>query len=1464
MAADLTTVVLELKAKVDEAEATFQTFASDMEGIFGGVESAVNDNFDNIQKKATETADHFQKEGKRAGDGFRQGVEVALGSIGVAFVLSMRKVYEEGMQLTEQFKVLSAITGNTPGQLMQFRYALGQLGIPAQNLQLILAQLRTRITEAGMASNQNKGPLHELGLSIKNLANKDAISQLEVIADKIKNLRPDQQSRAVQQLFGFRGAAMLPLLEQGAAGVKKLVESFKPPDPAVWEAFDKLASEMSKVRDTWLAFGMELLAPVLNGFSTLIEKATEFINVLRHISEETKLSALVIAVGLAAVGFETLTTLIGSFLVQGEAVRSFIVILQSFARPLEILVGLVIIIAAAWKSNWGDIRELVTGVLLDIQGHAKDFEAVWQATVAYFQAEVVPAFEELSEAVSQLIRPLFDTATGILGNKSAWYDLIGVIHTAISILADIVHALTWVADNFGLLATAIITAIVIRAVPAVLAALTSIAEGFAGALISAWTFANGTALAMAEASLAGEGFGGVIRALGVAFLGLAGAEDLAFPPMLIFQAIIAVIGGIIAILVTNVGGLRDKLADLAGALAWASEKVDDLEHSFRTLNNTITTVYPPLGAIESVVHGIGVAAKWASDRLHEMSAANNDWSGSVGHYGGPTAPKKKPHEGGSAVLAPDEAKGKDTTPAWLDALKDKLAQLDGPIEKAQFYFDSLAAHIKLLGDIDSPRKLAEAESYIAQEGKKANDVIAAQVVKLHAIIAAEAELRKKLSTTTNPKDHHTLQDALNSLIKDQYKTELDITNEKVKQVELDKEAYEIRKKYNDAISEDKTRPWSGSVSVSGGSSESALKSLGTAITTRLGAAIQQFWGDIKAGIKVGWEEKAKDLEVVIATFNGMDESAKKLADSFITITSAQSKYFAELAKAPGGGGTGGTNAVEAAQLDVTAAQQKLAAATQDLANQQYELQRVIPMLTAEYGKAYTSSEVYTTLQTQINTATATEISEKTNLIAAEQQLYQATNAVSIALYSKLDELAKQIGGPVYSAFVALASYIQGNMVNSITSLESAFQAIFEKTLAYKDIEVAIMEVTQTLALLLNDLRPIIDFLIGVLFGVINVFISMYDVLVMILDAFGLMIQKIKLLNSDLQNMNVAAQPLIEIVHDLPTLPQFNAGYWTQLIGEQTDANNNLNNLNSDILQGFDKTASKLGEIVGILLAIRVLLGISSGQMLSSIFGSLSSFFGKIMGSGGTSSAFNASASNAATAAMHAMSTSINTGFVPGINMFGASTAVDQDATGIYSIGTKLYQVVTTGAVVPAAATQQTAAGTMALAIGQFVGAVQEFTLAVTEMAATQTASSFASTIGDILATGAEFLGKRIGGGGGPGGSGPGGPFGPGGSSSPSEQQQAMYNALTEWSTFSAALLRPSLAPMGAGGSGGGGNGNPMTAMTVEFNGDNYGLDGDYVYNALKPVFDRLLAEYQQQQVLYTRSNNYAFSRGLSS
>src|SRR5215831_1073441 len=113
MADTTETVILELEAQVNEAVSEFTAAFSQIEDQVNKLGSEFDSIMEGMKAKSTEAADHITKEGQRAGEGFRQGIEVALGTLGLAFIMAVRKAFGEAMALTEQFKTMSAVTGDS-------------------------------------------------------------------------------------------------------------------------------------------------------------------------------------------------------------------------------------------------------------------------------------------------------------------------------------------------------------------------------------------------------------------------------------------------------------------------------------------------------------------------------------------------------------------------------------------------------------------------------------------------------------------------------------------------------------------------------------------------------------------------------------------------------------------------------------------------------------------------------------------------------------------------------------------------------------------------------------------------------------------------------------------------------------------------------------------------------------------------------------------------------------------------------------------------------------------------------------------------------------------------------------------------------------------------------------------------------------------------------------------------------
>jgi hypothetical protein len=244
-----------------------------------------------------------------------------------------------------------------------------------------------------------------------------------------------------------------------------------------------------------------------------------------------------------------------------------------------------------------------------------------------------------------------------------------------------------------------------------------------------------------------------------------------------------------------------------------------------------------------------------------------------------------------------------------------------------------------------------------------------------------------------------------------------------------------------------------------------------------------------------------------------------------------------------------------------------------------------------------------------NAALAALTGSSTALALAQANLdttNKAEDANAKSLTLSLDKMAKQVAGPLYDAIVSIQ--------HGMNPLQALFEELFTKSKSFNDIMIILGKVVDQVARIFDAMRPVIDFLLGMLVGIVNVFLSLYNVIVTLLNVFGLGIEKIKLVTDSLTAMNNAVVPVLQIIHDVPTINQYNA--------------NDMNNLHaqtnpqSDLLSGFDKMSSKLGEIAGTLLAIyaitRIIAAYEAAKGAGGLLGAFKSVWNQITGGGNSS------------------------------------------------------------------------------------------------------------------------------------------------------------------------------------------------------------------------------------------------------
>jgi hypothetical protein len=178
----------------------------------------------------------------------------------------------------------------------------------------------------------------------------------------------------------------------------------------------------------------------------------------------------------------------------------------------------------------------------------------------------------------------------------------------------------------------------------------------------------------------------------------------------------------------------------------------------------------------------------------------------------------------------------------------------------------------------------------------------------------------------------------------------------------------------------------------------------------------------------------------------------------------------------------------------------------------------------------------------------------------------------------IDELVQKAGVPGLTSQGGVQSF------NPLQFLVAAF----EQSQTFADVMGTVNAIMKVFVQVFNAFRPVIDALLQVVRGVVNVFIFLYDAVAHILNLFGLQIPIIQALNSAFYDM----VPLISITHDIPTLNELAAG---KLNSPLSTTPVGMQQLNQTTQSGDMKIIEILAVIFGALVVEKMLSGLSFQQ-----------------------------------------------------------------------------------------------------------------------------------------------------------------------------------------------------------------------------------------------------------------------------
>lgn len=144
--------------------------------------------------------------------------KTAFAGISVAAVANLGR---QAIQLGDDLNKAAIKAGVSGRAISELAYAAKQSDIDLGSLSNSLRFMQTNLSKAGSGSKEATAALTALGLSLSDLKGLDADRQFELIADRISQLTdPADRARAATELFGRAGADLLPMFEQGAAGIR--------------------------------------------------------------------------------------------------------------------------------------------------------------------------------------------------------------------------------------------------------------------------------------------------------------------------------------------------------------------------------------------------------------------------------------------------------------------------------------------------------------------------------------------------------------------------------------------------------------------------------------------------------------------------------------------------------------------------------------------------------------------------------------------------------------------------------------------------------------------------------------------------------------------------------------------------------------------------------------------------------------------------------------------------------------------------------------------------------------------------------------------------------------------------------------------------------------------------------------------------------------------------------------------
>jgi len=135
------------------------------------------------------------------------------------------KIAKDFLQAGDELDKFNRRTGISVEQIQRLKFAAQQSGTSIETIEKAFLRSTRVIGDAQSGLKEAEDTLVALGLSVEDLANTHPDELFYTFADALVAIEsPLQKAQLAQELFGRSGAQLLPLLEDGAEGVRLLTD----------------------------------------------------------------------------------------------------------------------------------------------------------------------------------------------------------------------------------------------------------------------------------------------------------------------------------------------------------------------------------------------------------------------------------------------------------------------------------------------------------------------------------------------------------------------------------------------------------------------------------------------------------------------------------------------------------------------------------------------------------------------------------------------------------------------------------------------------------------------------------------------------------------------------------------------------------------------------------------------------------------------------------------------------------------------------------------------------------------------------------------------------------------------------------------------------------------------------------------------------------------------------------------